>query len=103
MAEADGDTVALDNLGTARDADTARHRIEIASQHVPTALKPGSREPLKVLYGPLHSESEAQALQRATDVLDTIVFLFEEMKEHLDRRSDCAAGLHQLSDPKSGN
>jgi hypothetical protein len=105
QAEADGDDAVLENLKQARVAKTADERVKIASQHVPRTLKPGGREPLKILYGvlsgPLHSETEEQSMQRAVDVFETLKFLFVELKEHLDRRREYAASLHQLADPKA--
>lgn len=83
-AEQDGDSEAVENATRALAADSAADRLKIAAQHIPQTLRVDGQNPLEVLYGnlsgPLHSESEAEAVEVAGLLLGSLLFLFETLK-----------------------
>ncbi|NOK07695.1 hypothetical protein [Corallococcus exercitus] len=96
----DDDQAALDNIRVARESQVASDRLKIAVQKVPRTLRPGNANPLAVLYGALsgavHQEPEDVALETASRLLKTFVFLFEELKERMDAAETYAADLQVL-------
>lgn len=100
-AELDGDEAARMNVAEARKSHTASDRLKLAAQVIPATLRPGGVNPLGILYGhlsaPLHSESEEEAILTAESILTTFTFLFENLKEGLDRKRDYAASVQRLA------
>jgi hypothetical protein len=84
----ENDERTLKNLAEARLARDATERLRIAAQQLPSILRPGDQNPLRIFYssmsGPLHSESEESALELAHMLLDSLVFLFENLEAQLE-------------------
>jgi hypothetical protein len=103
-AELDGDQGALKNLEQARKSPKEADRLRLAADNIPASLRPGGHNPLALLYGhlsgPLHSESEEESIQTAEEILTTFTFLFENLKERLDRTREYAKHVQALSSKK---
>lgn len=99
-ADLASDDAAKKAIAEARQSHNATERLKIAADVVPESLKPGGMNPLAVLYGhlsrPLHSASEDEALEDASEIFEALSYLFETLKVNLDRSRDFAANMRKL-------
>ncbi len=97
----DGDAEAARNAEEALKQDSAAQRLEIAAKRVPATLLVDGRNPLEVLYGnlsgPLHSETEEEAVAVATMLIGTLMFLFENLKQRIDEKKTIADTMRSAS------
>jgi hypothetical protein len=81
--------------------DSAARRLEIAAKRIPPSLRVDGRNPLEVLYGslsgPLHSETEEEAVALASMLIEALLFVFEGLKQRVDDRQSFAETIRAAS------
>jgi hypothetical protein len=100
-ARLDGDQEALRNADEALSHESASKRLEIAAKRIPPSLRVDSGNPLEVLYGslsgPLHSETEDEAVVVASMLVEALLFVFEGLKQRVDERQRFAETIRSAS------
>jgi hypothetical protein len=92
----------LAKLEEARRESSAGKRLQLASESVPQWLRPKGQNPLRILYanlsGPLHTESEEEAVKIASMLQATLAFLFAHIESTLRDAEDYAEQLTAAGD-----
>jgi hypothetical protein len=103
-AKEEGDEKMLANLAEARKQQRAEDRLSLAKTTVPKSLTRGGHNPLAKLYGvlsgELHAGSDAEAQKLASEIMATVMFVFETLKEDQRRSAEYLKTIGGLGNDK---
>lgn len=102
-AKSGGDEETLANVAAARQGKTASDRLEQAAKKLPRSLCPGGVNPLARLFGAfskgVHELPEDEALDKAQELLESFIFLFENLRERIEQEEAFAKKIQLVGNP----
>jgi hypothetical protein len=106
-AKAEGDEETLENVIAARQGRAASDRLHQAAKKLPRSLCPGGVNPLARLFDAfsegVHHLPEDKALDLAQELLETFVFLFENLRERIEVGEAFANKIQGVGNPGNRN
>jgi hypothetical protein len=106
-AKTEGDEETLANVTAARQARAASDRLDQASKKLPRSLCRGGVNPLGRLFGAfsegVHHLPEDKALELAQELFEAFVYLFENLREYIERGEAFANKMQAVGNPGNRN
>ncbi len=105
MREAGEEERAVKKVEDAKKLTQYEDKIEVASEAIPTHLRPGGQNPFALLHEllsrGLHRLSDEDCLDIADDIQEILEFIFKELKAHTEHRKIYGEGLKTILDKVS--